>query len=69
MRAVASIRKRLARFCDADAVIGEFEMGPGKLDLRHVTRDAQAPRDRAGFCGSSFLSLGFGRGGGLQAPA
>jgi len=66
---LVSVWKRLACFGDANAVIGEFEMGTGELYLGHVTRNAQALRDWAGLRGSPFLSFGFGRGSGLQALA
>src|SRR5947207_1392489 len=58
-KAVASIRKLLARFRNSDAVIGELKMRAGKLNLGHVTGDAQAASDRTRFVGSAQLFFSF----------
>jgi hypothetical protein len=58
-KAFASIRKLLARSRNSDTVIGELEMRAGKLNLWHVTRDAQAASDGAGFVGTALLFFSF----------
>lgn len=42
---------RRSRAYDADVMIGEFEMRPGKLIFRHVAGDAVLLTDRAGWGG------------------
>jgi hypothetical protein len=53
--AFALIGKRLTSFRDSYPVIGELEMRAGKLDLGHVTGDAQTLSDRAGFVVAAIL--------------
>ena len=59
LKALASIRKRLARFRNSDPVVGELEMRAGKLNLGHVTGDTQAASDRTRFVGAAQLFFSF----------
>src|SRR5262245_62665177 len=52
-----SIWIRLARFGDANPMIGEFEMRAGQIDLRHVARSAILSSDFTARRSASFARL------------
>lgn len=51
MKLIRLVRIRRSRTRDADVMISEFEMRPGKLIFRHVAGDAVLLTDRAGWRG------------------
>src|SRR6266511_2879519 len=57
-----SIWIRLARFGDANPMVGEFEMRAGQIDLRHVARSAILRSDFTARRRASFAQLRWLRG-------